>query len=84
MSWAEYCEERDRKRIAECEAEITRLRADLERAVQLCLQHSIATGHADTADQLMDEVILQVQELRKQRDSARAEVAALKEKNGTR
>ena len=51
-----------------------RLRADHERAVQLCLQHSLSTGHADTADQLMGEVIVQVQELREQRDTARAEV----------
>lgn len=50
-----YCGQRE---------EINRLRAEHERAVQLCLQHSIATGHAETANQLMSEVMTQVKELR--------------------
>lgn len=43
---------------------LIRLRAEHERAVELCLQHSISTGHAETVSQLMTEVMTQVEELR--------------------
>ena len=51
--------------------EITRLRAECKllrtahkQAVELCLQNSIATGHADDSSMLMAEVIQQIDEIR--------------------
>lgn len=50
-----------------------RARLELERCVQLALGAGLATGHADTHVQLMEEVLAQVGEMRQELEGYKAE-----------
>ena len=73
-------------KLSEAHAEIARLRADNdtwkashEAACEMVSKSSLSTGHAATPDELMTEVLFQLEEVRAQRDYARAEVKRLRE-----
>jgi uncharacterized small protein (DUF1192 family) len=58
--------------------EVMRLRADLNAACALVVSAGLATGHADSAEQLVAEVLDQVADLRAEIERLRA---ALKEES---
>ncbi len=47
----------------------------LERAVQLVRDAGLSTGHADDCEGLVREMLMQMEEIRRERDDLRAEIS---------